>query len=110
MRYPNLAKLLREEHKSAGSIRQVCKKAGISNASFYNFTDGDTEPDLETLQKIARGFGVTIGYLVGEEHKSPSPPPELSLEKKMLWDMVQNMTDDEALELLVEHRRKKRHQ
>ena len=65
MKYPRLARMLKEKHEKVGSIRAVARECGFSAASFYNYTESDTEPDMETWQSIAKGLGVSVEYLRG---------------------------------------------
>lgn len=103
-KYPILAKMLKEEHEVAGmSIRELARACGFSPASYYNYVAGDTTPDLDTLEGIARYFKTTISVLTGrpdDEKGGDVKTPgfeTLSEEKKLYWKAILEMTDDEAL-------------
>lgn len=52
--------------------------------------------NAETAQKIASYFGVSVGYLLGEEEKKEqSTESELSIKKKEFIQKVQEMTDSQ---------------
>jgi len=58
-------KQLREEEKL--SMRQLAKILGLSPSAYQFYEYGQSEPRLEMLIKIAKHFGVTVGYLLGVE-------------------------------------------
>jgi len=45
--------------------REVANDLGISEVSYQNYELGRREPKVETLNKLADYFGVTIDYLTG---------------------------------------------
>lgn len=45
-------------------------ETGIKRGTLNNYENGKTEPKLETWQKLADYFGVSVGYLQGIEEKS----------------------------------------
>lgn len=49
------------------SQEEVSEKIGISRARLSHYETGRSEPDTETLQKIADVFGVTIDFLLGRD-------------------------------------------
>jgi hypothetical protein len=55
-----------------------------------------------TAQKIASYFGVSVGYLLGEEDKKEQPTEydRLSEKKKILMDYVLSVPDEKAEMLL----------
>lgn len=56
---------LREQHNL--STRELGELVGASNATISRYETGKRDPDLKTAYKIAQHFGVTLGYLCGEE-------------------------------------------
>lgn len=66
MKYPKLAELLKKEYEKVKSVRKVCEKAGISPASYYNYTETDTTPDTATIEKIAHRFGIEPTSLMND--------------------------------------------
>jgi len=45
--------------------REVSNELGISEISYQNYELGRREPKVETLNKLADYFGVSIDYLTG---------------------------------------------
>lgn len=62
----NRIKDLREDR----DLRQldVANAVGIDQRSLSNYETGKTNPDSETIVKLARFFGVTCDYLLGISH------------------------------------------
>lgn len=69
--YSIFTKRLREVRSSTGmSQNQVAEALGVSRSAYAYYETGATRPDLETLIRIARVFGVTTDYLLGLEEVS----------------------------------------
>lgn len=56
---------LKEERKKRGTLDVVSKETGINRATLSRYENGTSEPKLETWQKLADYFGVTVGWLQG---------------------------------------------
>lgn len=71
------------------SLMQLEQDVGISYFTLRRYELGDTEPKLETWQKLADYFGVSVGYLQGVEDKF-DPTSELEHQKAhdAVWDAV----------------------
>ncbi|MFO6495008.1 MULTISPECIES: HTH-type transcriptional regulator Xre [unclassified Bacillus (in: firmicutes)] len=51
---------------------EVAKQIGVSRARYSHYENGRSEPDYETLKKLADYYKVTIDYLLtGAEKKEP---------------------------------------
>jgi hypothetical protein len=105
--------MLKEKHEKTGSIRRVAQECGFSAASFYNYTESDTEPDLATWQSIAKGLGTTVEFLRGTTDSSapgkvasaiPQSPTRAKIEE--LLDMESDDELEEYLFLIMERKRK----
>lgn len=59
----NRIKKLRNAQKI--TLREVATSLNTSNQNVSNWENGKTEPKLETWQKLADYFGVTVPYLQG---------------------------------------------
>jgi transcriptional regulator with XRE-family HTH domain len=57
-----LLKLRKEKKKTQDDVANFL---GISRPAYGNYENGKREPDLETLNKLADYFGVSMDYLVG---------------------------------------------
>lgn len=60
---PNRLKQLRKE--KGLTLDEIQSKTGIKRGTYNNYENGVTEPKLETWQKLADFFGVSVSYLQG---------------------------------------------
>ncbi len=60
----NLRKLREQSKKSQ---RQVSNELSVNYGTYFGWENGDTEPSIENLTKLANYFNVSIDYLVGRE-------------------------------------------
>ena len=80
------------------SRSRMCLDLGLSKSTMSNMKSGrQAGISTETAQKIATYFGVTVGYLLGEEEKTEKKEQpiqdELSIKKKEFIQKVQKMSD-----------------
>ena len=71
-------KLLQEKNIS---VNKMAQDLHFGTGTFRTWETRGTVPDGETLLKIARYFGVTVDYLLGNEEKEkalPSPAQSLN--------------------------------
>lgn len=90
-----------EERKIKGAT--MCSETGISKGLLTDLKMGRrTGVSAVTAQKIASYFGVSVGYLLGEEDKKEKPTEydRLSEKKKLLMNYVLSVPDDKAEMLL----------
>ena len=59
--YEKFAELLKKTNKTA---YQVSKKTGISQTAFSNWKAGRSEPNVDSLKKLADYFGVPMEYFL----------------------------------------------
>lgn len=77
------------------SRRKLGLKTNIPEASLRRYEAGETEPKIETWEKLANFFGVSTGYLMG---LSDSPkrafidPVEISLDDRKLFEQMVDTT------------------
>lgn len=98
--YKRIAELC-EEKRIKGA--QMCAEVGISKGLLTDLKMGRRSGvSAVTAQKIASYFGVSVGYLLGEEEKEEQPTEYdgLSEKRKMLMDFVMSVPDDKAEMLL----------
>ena len=90
--YKNIIALCEEKGIKGG---RMCTDIGISKGLLTDLKMGRrTGVSAATAQKIASYFGVSVGYLLGEEEKKEqSAESELSVIKKEFIQKVQEMTD-----------------
>lgn len=78
---------------------KMCTEVGISKGLLTDLKMGRrTGVSAVTAQKIASYFGVSVGYLLGEEEKEKKPvqEDELSENIKKLVDFAKSVPDDKA--------------
>ncbi|MBQ9544014.1 MAG: helix-turn-helix transcriptional regulator, partial [Clostridia bacterium] len=63
----NFLKTLRT---NAGKLqKEVAAYLGVDRTTYLRYEKGESEPDYETLKKLADYFDVSIDYLLGRETK-----------------------------------------
>ena len=92
--YERLSSLCEEKGIKGG---RMCTELGFSKSLMTDLKMGrKTGVSATTAQKIASYFGVSVGYLLGEEEKKEqSTESELSIKKKEFIQKVQEMTDSQ---------------
>ena len=87
-----------EEKGVSGS--RMCLDLGLSKSTLSDMKNGRTKGvSTNTAQKISSYFGVSVGYLLGEEEKTEKPTvqdDELSENIKQLVDFVKSVPEDKA--------------
>lgn len=73
---------LREKEKI--SREALAEKIGVSYWSLSKYETGDREPDIETLQKIANFFEVSLDYLTGRTLSPKNKKSNSVLSKDLL--------------------------
>lgn len=88
--YNNYISLCAKHNKSAS---KVAEEIGLSRASANGWRNGAV-PSEVNLQKIADYFGVTIGYLKGEEEQATKKPLSEDEERlEELYNMTAGLSD-----------------
>ena len=78
---------------------KMCTEVGISKGLLTDLKMGRRSGvSAVTAQKIAAYFGVSVGYLLGEEEKEekPAQEDELSANIKKLVDFAKSVPEDKA--------------
>lgn len=78
---------------------RMCLDLGLSKSTLSDMKHGRTKGvSTATAQKIASYFGVSVGYLLGEEEKKEKPvqEDELSENIKMLVDFAKSVPEDKV--------------
>ena len=82
----------------------MCTDTGISKGLLTDLKMGRrTGVSAKTAQKIASYFGVSVGYLLGEEQKKETATENgngLSESKKQLLALAESCTEEDAEKLL----------
>lgn len=95
--YENIATLCNEKGIKGATL---CTETGISKGLLTDLKMGRrTGVSAVTAQKIASYFGVSVGYLLGEEEKKEKPTvedDELSDNMKKLIDFAKSVPEDKV--------------
>ena len=95
--YKNIAALC-EEKGIKGA--KMCNDIGMSKGILTDLKMGRRSGvNAVTAQKIASYFGVSVGYLLGEEEKEEKPTAkgdELSEKRQALIDFAKSVPEDKA--------------
>jgi transcriptional regulator with XRE-family HTH domain len=95
--YENIAALCEEKGIKGAKL---CNDIGMSKGILTDLKMGRRSGvSAVTAQKIASYFGVSVGYLLGEEEKEEKPTvedDELSENIKMLVDFVKTVPEDKV--------------
>lgn len=94
--YKRLSSLCQERGIKGG---RMCVDLGISKSLMTDLKSGRKKSvNAETAQKIANYFGVSVGYLLGEEEKEkPTVQDDGHSEKrKALIDFAKSVPEDKA--------------
>ncbi|EGK13004.1 XRE family transcriptional regulator [Desmospora sp. 8437] len=105
MNFPTRLKKLRLEHKL--TQEQLGKKINVTKVSISGYENGTRTPDIETLQKIAEVFDVTIDFLLGRTDQSGVVQSENTFSKNLKRLRIkQNLTLKElATKAKMDHER-----
>lgn len=60
-----------ERNEKNATQDDVAKILGISRANYGYYENGKSLPPLDKLLALARYFGVSVDYLIGNEEKEP---------------------------------------
>lgn len=70
--YENYVKACNRIKKSPSAVAVA---NGLSKSAVNGWKTGRTNPTDATITKLAAYFGVSVGYLLGEEEKQKTPTP-----------------------------------
>ena len=89
--YKNIIALCDEKGVKGG---KMCTDIGISKGLLTDLKmERRSGVSAVTAQKIASYFGVSVGYLLGEEEKNSPQKSELSDKKKEFIQKIEKMSD-----------------
>lgn len=99
---------LRALRKEKGLTQQnMAEFLGLTRQGYAKYENNQSEPDNETLQKLADYFDVSIDYLLGRTDKSENTKPYYALtekdERDIAKDLEKMMGDLESKEAMAFH-------
>lgn len=84
------------------SAARLCKEINIPRSTLSELKCGRTKSlSTQTLAKIAKYFGVTMGYFDSSDDKVEEMRDQLFEKRKLLFDMSARATEDQLDALLV---------
>ena len=90
-----IADLLEEQGYKPASF---AKKVGISETTLYEILNGMRKFEnvgVSKIIKIAKGFGVTVEYLSGEDNAPKTPVDKMKLELASAYDKLNELGQSE---------------
>lgn len=75
------------------SCKRAAMEIGLSNSIAAKWKRTGATPNGETLSRIADYFGVTVGYLLGEEEQKETPVLTVKDERDIARNLEQIMAD-----------------
>lgn len=92
--YERLSKLCEEKGVSGAKMAADCE---MSKSAMTELRKGRRDGfSAKNMNKLANYFGVTVGYLLGEEEKE-NAQPELDEVTRELISIIKKLTDSEKL-------------
>ena len=74
--------------------KDVAALLGIDRTTYVKYESGASEPNYETLLKLAEIFGVSTDYILGRDEKKPAPISESELDAELI-ERLCNLTPEE---------------
>lgn len=99
-RFPQRLRALRKKkHMSQEELGRLC---GVGGPAVHRWETGQTEPDLETLQRLAALFGQTLDSLCGDGPEAGEPGESGEMENLALMTRAfRQLTPEEQEQLLT---------
>lgn len=94
-------KLRELREKDNLSQRKVSKDLSIKYTTFNGYERGISEPDIETLIKLADYFRTTVDYLIGHEVPYLINKSQFSSKQLSLLDEIQSLSNEQCDKLLA---------
>ena len=74
--------------------KDVAALLGSDRTTYVKYESGASEPNYETLLKLAEIFGVSTDYILGRDEKKPAPISESELDAELI-ERLCNLTPEE---------------
>lgn len=74
--------------------KDVAALLGIDRTTYAKYESGASEPNYETLLKLAEIFGVSTDYILGRDEKKPAPISESELDAELI-ERLTHLTPEE---------------
>lgn len=86
--------------RTIAGIKQIdlASRLNVRQGTISNWESGKTEPDIESLQKLADIFGTTVDYVLGGGTTSDHKP--LASDEEQLLSAYRAMSEQKKQELI----------
>jgi transcriptional regulator with XRE-family HTH domain len=81
------------------SVRALSVEIGLGKSTVYRWKNGQREPGVFGLKKLAQRLGTTVSALIGEG--SEPAPPDRSPRIRAVMDALASLPDDESARILA---------
>lgn len=80
--------------------KELAKKLNMQNTAISKYELGEREPDIETFNKLAKFFDVSLDYLLGRtDIKNPEDGnKESNIKANEFWDKLKKRMAEEGME------------
>ena len=83
------------------TMKEFGARFGLAESTISQYETGKRQPDYEQLLKFSEYFGVSVDYLLGNdetknESSLPSIGTELSNAKRIMFEKILKMSDEQA--------------
>lgn len=103
-----LQKLIKQKIDEGVSMREIARQSHVGFRSVYDYYHQGVEPRGKNLGLLSDYFGVHFADLLDHVKGSGVPGGSaVSQEKKLLWEEIEKLSNDEALELLLQVRKER---
>ncbi|AEE95322.1 helix-turn-helix domain-containing protein [Mahella australiensis] len=76
------------------SQKEIANAIGVDRTTYNKYETGKSQPDFDTVQKLADFFGVSVDYLLGRSDTRNSDVIEEAIkddpELERIWNMLNN--------------------
>ncbi|WNX85760.1 helix-turn-helix transcriptional regulator [Agathobaculum sp. NTUH-O15-33] len=84
--------------------KEVAFFLGVDRSTYNKYETGDSEPNFDTICRLADYFGVSVEYLMGRTDKKKPPIPDgisgLSPKQIKILEMMDQMTTEQQDEMV----------
>lgn len=85
------------------TLKAFGKMFGLAESTISLYENEKRQPDMETMQKFANFFGVTVDYLIGREEaqakNAPAPDPEAEARERLV-SLMMDYTPEEIQRIM----------
>lgn len=95
-----MERLIGLRQKNGLTQREVAQFLGVDRTTYVKYERGDSEPNFDTILKLADFFDTTTDYILGKTNNPKSLDEQLEGIEFALFGEVRDMTDEEKQDVL----------